>query len=107
MVFKRPSRSLEGEKGEFNSHRKTKVFRTVGSQGGGGLKIFGSWSPYSADSYDLDLSVVFHDKYQWEIWENTAGKSAKALYEDGADNVQVKSVIICELFKSFQITCLP
>ena len=25
MVFKRPSRSLEGEKGEFNSHRKTKV----------------------------------------------------------------------------------
>ena len=27
MVFKRPSRSLEGEKGEFNSHRKTKVGR--------------------------------------------------------------------------------
>jgi len=26
MVFKRPSRSLEGEKGEFNSHRKTKIF---------------------------------------------------------------------------------
>ena len=24
-MFKRPSRSLEGEKGEFNSHRKTKV----------------------------------------------------------------------------------
>ena len=37
-----------------------------------------SWLPYSADSYDLDLSVVFHDKYQWEIWENTAGKSATA-----------------------------
>ena len=31
MVFKRPSRSLEGEKGEFNSHRKTKVCHTVGS----------------------------------------------------------------------------
>ena len=29
MVFKRPSRSLEGEKGEFNSHRKTKVFHTA------------------------------------------------------------------------------
>ena len=29
-----------------------------------------SWLPYSADTYDLDLSV-FHDKYQWEIWKNT------------------------------------
>ena len=37
-----------------------------------------SWLPYSADSCDLDLSVVFHDKYQWEIWKNTAGKSASA-----------------------------
>ena len=24
-----------------------------------------SWLPYSTDSYDLDLLVVFHDKYQW------------------------------------------
>ena len=36
-----------------------------------------SWLPFSADSYDLDLSVVFRDKYQWEIWKNTAGKSAR------------------------------
>ena len=33
-----------------------------------------SWLPYSADS--LWLGLVFHDKYQWEIWKNTAGKSA-------------------------------
>ena len=26
MVFKRPSRSLEGEKGEFGAHRKVKIF---------------------------------------------------------------------------------
>ena len=39
-MFKRPSRSLEGEKGEFNSHRKTKVCHTVGSQGGG-LRFWG------------------------------------------------------------------
>ena len=38
-----------------------------------------SWLPYSADSYDLDLSVVFHYKFQWEIWKNTAGKSARFL----------------------------
>ena len=24
-----------------------------------------------------DLSVMFHDKYQWEIWKNKAGKSAR------------------------------
>ena len=30
-----------------------------------------------ADSYNLDLSVVFHDKYQ--IWKNTAGKIASLL----------------------------
>ena len=39
-MFKRPSRSLEGEKGEFNSHRKTKVCHTVGSQGEGGGLMF-------------------------------------------------------------------
>ena len=32
--------------------------------------------PTQLTLYDLDLSVVFHDKYQWEIWKNTAGKSA-------------------------------
>ena len=33
-----------------------------------------SWFPYSTDSCDLDLSIVFHDKY--DKWNNTAGKSA-------------------------------
>ena len=33
--------------------------------------------PTQLTLYDLDLSVVFHDKYQWEIWKNTAGKSAR------------------------------
>ena len=32
--------------------------------------------PTQLTLYDLDLSVVFHDKYQWEIWKNTAGISA-------------------------------
>ena len=41
--------------------------------------FFSSWLPYSADSYNLDLSVVFHDKYQGEIWKNTAGKFASLL----------------------------
>ena len=36
-----------------------------------------SWLPYSADSYDLDLSGVFHNKYQWKIWKNTTGKSSR------------------------------
>ena len=36
-----------------------------------------SWLPYSTDSSDLDLSNVFYYKYQWEIWKNTAGKSAE------------------------------
>ena len=36
-----------------------------------------SWFPYSADSLWLGfVSWVFHDKYQWEIWKNTAGKSS-------------------------------
>ena len=35
--------------------------------------------PTQLTLYDLDLSVVFHDKYQWEIWKNTAGKSASGL----------------------------
>ena len=29
-----------------------------------------SWLPYSTEFCDLDLSIVFHDKYQWEIWKN-------------------------------------
>ena len=29
------------------------------------------------NSCDLYLSVVFQEKYQWEIWKNTAGKSAR------------------------------
>ena len=33
--------------------------------------------PTQLTLYDLDLSVVFHDKYQWEIWKNTAGISAR------------------------------
>ena len=36
------------------------------------MLFFTSWLPYSADTYDLDLSVVFHDKY-------TAGTSANFL----------------------------
>ena len=35
--------------------------------------------PTQLTLYDLDLSVVFHDKYQREIWKNTAGKSAMLL----------------------------
>ena len=30
-----------------------------------------SWFPYATDSCDLDLSIVFHDKY--DKWNNTAG----------------------------------
>ena len=38
------------------------------------VTIIASWLPYLIDSScDLDLS---HDKYQWEIWKTTAGKSA-------------------------------
>ena len=36
--------------------------------------------PTQLTLYDLDLPVVFHDKYQWEIWENTAGKSASLFW---------------------------
>ena len=45
-----------------------------------------SWLTYSADSYYLDLSVLsdVHDKCQYEIWKNTAGKSANADYTDYA-----------------------
>ena len=32
-----------------------------------------NWLSHANDSCDLDL---FHEKYQWEIWKNTAGKSA-------------------------------
>ena len=42
----------------------------------GSFTIINSWLPYSTDSCDLDLSIVFHDKYRWEILKNTAGKSA-------------------------------
>ena len=39
------------------------------------LPSYSSWLPYSTDSCDLDLSIVFLDKCQWEIWKNTTGKS--------------------------------
>ena len=55
-----------------------------------------SWPKYAdkedyADLVDCPTQLTlitwicqFHDKYQWEIWKNTAGKSANADYTDYA-----------------------
>ena len=42
------------------------------------VTIIASWLPYLTDSCDLDLS---HDKYQWEIWKTTAGKSVSHCFK--------------------------
>ena len=40
------------------------------------IPLFPSWLPYSTGSCYLNFSILFDDKYQWEIWKNTAGISA-------------------------------
>ena len=78
-----------------------------------------SWLPYSADSLWLGfvswvgggtlqmgvvkcLEFVFHDKYQWEIWKNTAGKSATPRGGGAGSSIQKHWIISFSVVSTYQ-----
>ena len=54
------------------------MFGVRSYKAGGEMTI--SWFPYLTHFCYLGLSTVSHDKYYWEIWKNSAGKSSTSQY---------------------------